>query len=141
MNGRLSFPAVESALGALLEAVATHTQTLGVEHAVELRLRLILEELFLNTVHYGDDGAGHVHVTLTLDAHELRLVYEDGGVPHDPFAAVDRGVLEETADTRRVGGLGVLLIEGLASRRHYQRVGDRNRIELAFTRPSAQALP
>lgn len=121
----------------MLAAVATRAQALGIERAIDLKLQLILEELFLNTVHYGGDAHGHVHVTLTLDARELRLVYEDGGVPHDPFAAVDRGVLEETADARRVGGLGVLLVEGLASRRHYQRVGDHNRIELAFTRPAA----
>lgn len=135
MAARLTFPAVESALHALLTAVAERAQDLGVEHAIALKLQLILEELFLNTVNYGDAAAGQVDVALTCDAHEVHLVYEDCGVAHDPFATVDRAVLSEAADTRRVGGLGVLLVEGLASRRQYERVEDRNRIELFFTRP------
>ena len=131
---RLAFRANEDELGELLAQIAAHAKRLGLKPALTLKLELILEELFLNTVRYGTRGIvdSYVYLSLHASSETVRLIYEDYGLAYDPFAATDRSVLEETQATRRVGGLGVVLVEGLAQALRYARVGDCNRIELSF---------
>ncbi|MGD9600430.1 MAG: ATP-binding protein [Gammaproteobacteria bacterium] len=134
---RFSLSADEAALPGLLDTIARIVEQWGLAPELGFRLATVLEELFLNTVHHGigDRGDARVHLSLSRAAGDLAVVYEDDGIPYDPFRAADRRVLDEPADGRRVGGLGVLLVEGLAARARYDRVGNTNRIELSFLCP------
>lgn len=131
---RQSFRAVEEELAPLLAEVARNAERFGLTPELRLRLEMVLEELFLNTVHYGVDDAPDslVYLSLYRTPDGVLLIYEDHGRAYDPFEAADRAVLAERADERRVGGLGVLLVQGLAQHSRYERVGERNRIELSF---------
>ena len=129
-----AFRASEQELGTLLAQVAALANQLGLATSLTFTLELILEELFLNTVHYGirDTVDSHVYLSVHATSEAVRLIYEDYGIAYDPFTAVDRSVLDEEKDARRVGGLGILLVEGLATTAHYTRIDDHNRIELSF---------
>jgi len=131
---RQSFRAVEEEVTVLLSEVSAAATRFGLGRELRLKLELVLEELFLNTVHYGVDGLADAQVFLSLEPMPdgVRLVYEDDGHPYDPFTAADRTVLDERAADRRVGGLGILLIEGLTRSSRYERVNGCNRIELSF---------
>jgi len=100
-----------------------------------LRLTLLVEELFTNTVAHGHGQDSEAPVRLAFDVAPGRvgLLYEDTGRPHNPFAAV--AIPDDTArvEERPVGGLGLVLIAALASEVQYRREDGKNLISLTIT--------
>ena len=97
-----------------------------------LRANLVIEELFLNTVKHGHHGGSDapVWITLTADDGKVSLAYEDNAPPFNPFSAATREMLEALSETRREGGLGVILAQGLTASADYAYVFGRNRIRV-----------
>lgn len=97
-----------------------------------LKANLVIEELFLNTVKHGHRGGSDapVWITLTADGDDVSLAFEDNAPPFNPFAQATREMLEALAETRREGGLGVILAHGLTASTDYAYVFGRNRIRL-----------
>ena len=106
----------------------------GIERQPCLKLCLVLEELFLNTVKHGHRGGSDAPVWISLRAagDRVSLMYEDRAPPFNPFARATREMLEALAETRREGGLGVLLAHGLTSSAEYAYLYGRNRIRLTM---------
>ena len=106
----------------------------GIARESGLKANLVVEELFLNTVKHGHRGGSDAPVWITLSAGggEVSLIYEDRAPPFNPFARATREMLEALADTRREGGLGVLLAHGLTASAEYAYVFGRNRIRLTL---------
>jgi serine/threonine-protein kinase RsbW len=99
-----------------------------------LKANLVVEELFLNTVKHGHRGGSEAPVWITLSASggEISLIYEDRAPPFNPFGAATREMLEALAETRREGGLGVILAHGLTATADYSYIFGRNRIRLTL---------
>jgi serine/threonine-protein kinase RsbW len=116
---------------AFIEAFCQGAQ---VERETGLKANLVVEELFLNTVKHGHRGGSEAPVWITLEASdgEVSLTYEDRAPPFNPFAAHTRELLEALAETRREGGLGVILAHGLTASADYAYVFGRNRIRLTI---------
>ena len=97
-----------------------------------LKANLVIEELFLNTVKHGHRGGSDapIWITLEADAGRVSLAYEDSAPPFNPFSTATREMLEALAETRREGGLGVLLANSLTHSADYSYVFGRNRIRL-----------
>ena len=97
-----------------------------------LRIVLLVEELFANSVNhgYGGDSEQPVWLALAVGDQECHLVYEDCAPQYDPFAAVDMSSTEADVDMRRVGGLGIVLLVELSASRTYRRRGTHNVIDL-----------
>jgi len=91
-----------------------------------LRLNVVLEELFVNTVTHGYGGEKDAPVWVTLDprAPGVRVTYEDTAPPFNPLAY--------TVEMGKIGGLGVLLTRELATAREYAYLFGRNRIRLSL---------
>jgi len=106
----------------------------GIERGAGLKLNLVVEELFLNTVKHGHRGGADapVWVTVSSDESGIHLAYEDQAPPFNPFAAGAKELLEALAETRREGGLGVLLAHGLTRASEYAYLYGRNRIRLTL---------
>ena len=115
----------------VLATLRRRAGALGIDEAIQSILCIVAEELFLNTVHHSTD-ASRVALALTRSTEVVTLVYEDTGAAYDPFANVDRSVLHESGDTRRTGGLGIILVEQLATTARYENVDQTNRITLTF---------
>jgi serine/threonine-protein kinase RsbW len=128
------FPSRLESLKAARAFLESFCEAAGVERQPCLKLNLVVEELFLNTVKHGQRGGSDAPVWLRLDAREgaIRLTYEDRAPPFNPFAAATREMLEALADTRREGGLGVLLAHGLTTDAEYAYLFGRNRIRLTL---------
>ena len=128
--GRRRFSAHCDEFESLVDHIEATCATL--EHDDRLRLVLIVEELFANSVNhgYGGDSDKPIWLTIEVASEHCRLVYEDCAAEFDPFAAVDTSSTEADLESRRVGGLGVVLLVELSSRRSYRREGDRNVIEV-----------
>ena len=107
----------------------------GVAASDGLRLSLVVEELFTNTVVHGHGGGSDAPVRLALraDATHLELSYEDSAPPFDPVAHAAGSPVDPAAAIvdRPIGHLGLALVVDMAERISYVRVDDCNRIVLA----------
>ena len=103
-----------------------------------LRIILLVEELFANSVNhgYGGDSDAPVWLSVLVEDRSCRLVYEDRAPPYNPFTAATGGNTEGDLDDRPIGGLGIVLLIELSTSRRYERRGDRNVIELDVPRAS-----
>jgi serine/threonine-protein kinase RsbW len=125
---RDALPQVDAFLGEVCAAAG-----LGREPC--LRLTLLVEELFTNTVVHGHGADSEAPVRLECDVSpgRIALTYEDTGPAHDPFAQVIAPDAEASVEERLVGGLGVLLVKALAQQVEYRRADDRNLISLVIS--------
>lgn len=117
--------------------VAAFCQRQGVADDDALRLNLIIEELFTNTVHHGHGGDSDAPIRLQLgvDAESLMLCYEDSAPPFDPVHHLSQASAAlDGVEQRPVGGLGLLLVAHLAQRMDYQALTAGNRLQLALRR-------
>ena len=104
----------------------------GTDHC--LRMNLVLEELFTNTVRHGLRGESDapVWVTLATEGNAVHLTYEDAAPPFNPYGTPPNAPPDTTVKMRKIGGLGVLLTRRLAASREYAYLYGRNRIRLAL---------
>ena len=89
-----------------------------VERRAALRVTLVIEELFTNTVRHGyrREGAMPIRVMLAVEDRAVTLLYEDEAPRYDPIghAGDASSAVTTPVEARPVGGLGVHLIGVLA---------------------------
>ena len=131
---RQTFPARRDVLPQVEAFLAEVCAGAGLTREACLRVTLLVEELFTNTVVHGHgaDSDAPVRLDCEVEAGRIALVYEDTGPPHDPFAAMASPDPGADVEDRPVGGLGVLLVSAMAQEVEYRRAGDRNRISLVI---------
>lgn len=135
---RQRFPARADALPRVSAFVERRSRELGAGRRAALRLILLAEELFINTVMHGYGSRGGRRgqaVTLAVrDAgREIELVAEDAAPAFNPFGPLPR------PEPGAVGGLGRVLVAGLSSRHRYERRAGRNRVTVAVLKQGAQS--
>ena len=114
-------------LAAFVEAAVA-----GMGDRLSMRLRLVVEELFVNTVTHGHGGDcdAPVEVTILVEDDRVVLTYVDVAPPFDPFAHVHGPESGVPLEDRTVGRLGVFLVTKFAARYGYVRAGEANRISV-----------
>lgn len=119
-------------LAAFVEAFCAES---AVRRETFLRLNLVLEELFINTVRHGHRADCDAPVWICLDAtgDAVQVIYEDTAPPFNPYAKLPATPPDTTAEMRKIGGLGVLLTKELARTRDYGYVFGRNRVRLTLS--------
>ena len=116
-------------------AVAEFSREQGWPEDLDFTVRLILEELVLNAVHYGtDDKSTEIGLHLTSDEDQVRIVVSDNGVPFNPLEESPVPDLEASVEDRKVGGLGVYFIKSMADSATYERLEGRNRMTIVKLR-------
>lgn len=122
----ISVAACHSALADLFAGLAVACAQLSVSDEDSLRLQLLAEELFINTVDHGFSGktSALVHLQLARDGHGLTLHYEDTAPAFDPCQP------PPAINDSTIGGLGLTLLQGMSRNIAYRRDGDRNIIDL-----------
>ncbi|MGH8489851.1 MAG: ATP-binding protein [Gammaproteobacteria bacterium] len=106
---------------------------------IAFRLDLCLEEAVHNIIKYGysDQGPHQIDVKISYDADSLALEVEDDGIAFDPLS-VPVLVRPSTLAEAKIGGWGVHLIRQFSDRCHYERRGEKNRLQLLFRVPSPE---
>lgn len=131
-----------SARQAEFDAISAFIEMACANLSEEERLRIVLlvEELFANSVNhgYGGDSDQPVWLSVRVDAASCTLIYEDCAPPYNPFAAMTASNTQGDLEHRPIGGLGIVLLIELSSSRNYERRGDRNVIELDVPRDLQQ---
>jgi anti-sigma regulatory factor (Ser/Thr protein kinase) len=128
------FPARRDALPQVEAFLAEVCVAAGFTREACLRMTLLVEELFTNTVVHGHGGDSDAPVRLAFDVtpERIALVYEDTGPPYDPFAGLAGPDPAASVQDRPVGGLGLYLVSAMAQEVEYRRAGDCNRISLVI---------
>lgn len=131
----LELAAEQASVALLASRIADLAELEGWEDSLRFQVDLVLEELVLNIVSYGypEGNPGQVVVSISEQGGGLLIRIEDDGIPFDPFALPepDTGA---TIEERRVGGLGVHFARELTDHHAYQRLNDRNCVELVKQR-------
>lgn len=106
----------------------------GLSRTAYLRLNLVLEELFTNTVKHGHRGDcdAPVWIAVSYAGDTLSVTYEDKAPPFNPYGRLGEKVVDGSISMRKIGGLGVLLTKELAASRDYAYLFGRNRIRLTL---------
>ncbi len=122
-----------SELDRLAAAVEDFIERNDLPPDLSFKFNLCFDELITNTVSYGygDAGPREIRVRMETDGTELRAEVEDDADAFDPFAEAPPPDLTSDVDDRRVGGLGVFLVQKTMDHASYRREGDRNLIRLS----------
>lgn|GEM_PF-1168042 len=105
---------------------------LGLSAAAATRMAVAFEELYANSIHHGNAGAGaHVRIGLErLKDGSIRMDFRDNGIYFDPVLDAERVTGDPIAGA--VGGVGVRLAINLAREMRYTREGDGNHVMMVF---------
>jgi anti-sigma regulatory factor (Ser/Thr protein kinase) len=130
---KLTFPATTSGLIAALEAVEHTGATWNINADLVSRARIVVEELFSNTIKYGYGEECGRPVRLYLHAEPaFTLTYEDEASPFDTTGWRPNGDDDISAANRPEGKAGIVLIMGLSSAVRYLARPGGNGLEIIF---------
>jgi serine/threonine-protein kinase RsbW len=135
---QLSFEARMDSLPLAAGFVEAFCELQGVASPDALRLSLIVEELFTNTIVHGH-GGGHespVRIEVAVGPTQMALRYEDCAPPFNPLQYLQEAHpdLEARVDERHVGGLGLPLVAQMVERFDYAHVDGFNCLSLVLKR-------
>ena len=125
----VNVPATTRGMQAVLEALDLFCDGHGIAEDIARRARVVVEELFTNTIKYGYGGESERPVRLSGRTERgLVLVFEDEAPPFDlTLWRAPQPTLGE-----RVGQQGIALVMGLCARVEYARVEVGNRVLLTI---------
>lgn len=139
------FPARLSALSDLVAFGQRFCDAHAIGRSPALRLRLVLEELFTNTVRHGHGGDSDapVHIALALLEGYVTVEYEDDAPHYDPLSRMTTLASGEVAplDGPPSEGLGSYLVGKSLYGARYAYEEGRNRLWLALPGADAAAPP
>jgi anti-sigma regulatory factor (Ser/Thr protein kinase) len=128
------FAAQLDSLGELRQFLERAAGGAGLNRTQALKLQLIAEELFVNTVRHGHGGGDPALVWLVLEVAgpSVQLTYIDQAPPFNSLACAVEPLPAGAGESHRVGGLGVRLVRELAAVSEYAYRYGRNRLRLAL---------
>jgi serine/threonine-protein kinase RsbW/sigma-B regulation protein RsbU (phosphoserine phosphatase) len=133
----LTLPADNREYPRLREFVDRACQQADCSPGQRTRVQLVVEELFSNTVKYGQREAMPASVTISVDfagEHPMTVHYEDDAPRHDAFdQAETEQELKVPITNRRVGGLGIVLVRELGKDVSYSWSGGKNCVTFSVT--------
>ena len=93
------------------------------------RLRIVVEELFVNAAMHGSAEAddNQVEIEFEVTGSTVRLTFRDNGVPFNPLETEAPDIQLELAE-RSVGGLGLHLVHEICNELAYRFVDGNNEL-------------
>ena len=107
-----------------------HLKRAGLQKGEILRLELVLEEAFVNSVQHGykeKQGVIELEFQMTPKSH-VAFSIADQGPPFNPLKEAPKPNLGASLEEREVGGLGIYLMQHCVDDVKYAREGDWNKL-------------
>lgn len=103
----------------------------GLPEVQILRLVLVIEELFTNTIKHGycEESNRPVHISLGYRDGLIMLDYRDQAPPFDPISNVEKTAAYNPPN--QIGGMGLRLIQSLGINASYENSEGWNSVKLA----------
>ena len=107
------------------------SKQLNMKDPLAAQLRLAVEEAVVNVMDYAYPTGieGHVTIEALSNGKQLRVIITDSGIPFDPTTQ-EKADISLTAEERRIGGLGILLVRDLMDTVNYERTDGKNILTL-----------
>ncbi len=100
-------------------------------------IRLVAEELVLNTIKYGYDDDKVHQITLSIQiGSPIFMNIEDDGHPFNPLTDAPPPVLDGAIEDRPIGGLGLHTLLGMGLKIRYRYENNRNLLHVEFPNES-----
>jgi serine/threonine-protein kinase RsbW len=132
----LELPARFGAIAETAKFALTFCERHGIGRQRALQLRLVIEELFSNSIQHGYCGECDtpIRIALAMIDGYLTLQYEDSAPPYDPLARLSTmpAHLLTPLDARPTDGLGLYLVGKLAYGARYEYEDGHNRLWLVM---------
>ncbi|MBL9097109.1 MAG: ATP-binding protein [Alphaproteobacteria bacterium] len=127
----VNVPATTRGLQAALAAIDEFCASRGCTDDVQKRARVVVEELFTNTIKYGYGGECEQPVRLSLSGGAaFTVVFEDEAPPFDPTHWMPPPL---PPGERPPGQAGIAMILGLSTRVTYEATAGGNRVIVVIT--------
>ena len=134
LNEQRHFPARMAMLAETAAFVESFCEYHGVGRDDALRITLIVEELFTNTLAHGFKGESDtlIGVGLVRGADHVEVRFEDRAPPHDPMERLTSSPasLSAPVEARPIGGLGMHPVGQLSASVRYAYEEGMNRLWL-----------
>lgn len=122
----LQFPAETQKLPEVLDKLDTYLLSAGCPEDARMQLAVAVEEIFVNIANYAYEGKpGSATINIKADAHKASVSFADSGFPYDPLKKEDPNI-EQAAEDRPIGGLGIFLVKEMSDEVTYERRDDMN---------------
>jgi serine/threonine-protein kinase RsbW len=122
----LDLMATRHDLASALQMIEQYCQSRNIGREGTMRVLVVVEELFTNSIKYGYGGETDRPVRITLrHGARLALTYEDDASAFDPTRWSSE-TAPAPAERHAVGQAGIPLVLGLATSARYERRGNTN---------------
>lgn len=113
-------------ISVLADFIATTCEEMELEPGMEFQLSLVLEEAVSNVILYAfpHEEEHTFSVTIENETNHLTLQIKDNGIPFNPIAEAPEVDTNLGAEERRIGGLGIFLIQEYMDNVNYERTPD-----------------
>jgi anti-sigma regulatory factor (Ser/Thr protein kinase) len=120
----------------MAEETAIFTESAGIPRNESLKIRLIIEEIIVNTISYGynDDSEHLISICLHSEGSKVEITIEDDSTPFDPFDA-EPPDLDSPLEERRIGGHGIHLVKSLSESIAYNTENGKNITKIKLILP------
>ncbi len=111
--------------------IKTATGNLNIDTSLARQLRLAVEEAVVNVIDYAYpiDTEGDITINMMFDGNSLRFQIIDSGAAFDP-TTIQKSDTTLSAEDRKIGGLGILLVRELMDSINYERTDGKNILTL-----------
>lgn len=135
MKRELSLSPELDSVGALAETVAEVSAADDWTPDLEYKVALAVEEIGMNIVSYaGLSEDQPIRVSIHSTPESVTVVFSDAGPAFNPFEDAPTPDLDASVADRRIGGLGIHLVETLMEAVSYNRGGGRNNLTMVANR-------
>lgn len=118
-------------LDTVFKEVHEFAEDAGLPEDLEFQIKLILEEMALNVINYGNKGGTEpIDIRLTSTGETIVVEITDLGKPFDPLRDAPKPNLDLSLEERPIGGLGLYLVKTMVDEMHYRWEDGRNKLTL-----------
>ncbi len=118
-------------LDAVFDEVQDFANQANLPEGLVFQIKLILEELALNVINYGNKGGTEpIEIGLSAKGETIVLQISDVGQPFDPMKDAPAPDLTLSLEERPIGGLGLYLVKTMVDEMHYRWEDGRNHLTL-----------
>lgn len=118
-------------LGTVFDEVQRFADRAHLPDGLGFQLKMILEELTLNVINYGNKGGTEpLEIGLAAKGETVVVEISDVGQPFDPSREAPAPDLSLSLEERPIGGLGLYLVKTMVDEMHYRWEDGRNHLTL-----------